>query len=488
MSTTVEGSQDAPTEGIRVPPAPSPEGAASWAAAARAGVLGGTDTLALAVAGLLAFFLWAQPVRNQTLDIYLPAAPVVLMVVLAYAQAGLYPGFGLGPVEVLRRYVLVTATAFLAMAALVLGLKLENVYSRMTLVLAFLLSLVVLGVLRNLVHRLARRWSWWPEPVLLVEGGGRRTALARGLLRQEAAEFRAAGYLTISDDYLAQPSSGTEALADAERYAEAGIRIAFADLAGPGAEAALDHLRLLFPRVLILRELEELPVEGVQVRNLGGVLGLEYGNNLLRRQSRWVKRTLDLTTGGLVLILTLPVMLAAMLAVKVLSPGPALFWHDREGRHGRTIRVPKIRTMVVDAEERVEELLRAAPRLREEWEASFKLKDDPRVIRGVGRWFRRFSIDELPQLWSVLRGDMSLVGPRPFPSYHLNALSAQTRRLRAEVRPGITGLWQVAARGVANVEAQQAYDLYYIRNWSLWLDLHILARTAKAVISGKGAY
>jgi lipopolysaccharide/colanic/teichoic acid biosynthesis glycosyltransferase len=172
----------------------------------------------------------------------------------------------------------------------------------------------------------------------------------------------------------------------------------------------------------------------------------------------------------------------------VLSPGPALFWQDREGRKGGTIRVPKIRTMMPDAERRMEELLRSDPALRDEWESAFKLKDDPRVIPVVGRLFRRFSIDELPQLWTVVLGQMSLVGPRPFPAYHLDALSPHARRLRDEVRPGITGLWQVTSRGRAGVEAQQAHDVYYIRNWSVWLDLHILARTVGVVLSGRGAY
>lgn len=459
-----------------------------WAGAARVGLLGAADALALLAAGATAFLLWAHPVRGQDIAPYLPAAPAALLIVLGYGQAGLYPGFGLGPVEVLRRYWLVTTTAFVAVAAMIFGLKLQEVYSRMTLALAFVLSLAFIAGSRWIMLRIVRRVWWWPERVILV-GNGRRTELARRVLSEGSrGEFASAGEIHLGRTGEAGFGDQAEGLDEAERYARSGIQTAFADLEGRGAEAALDRLRLLFPRVIILREFDELPVEGVQVRNLGGALGLEYGNNLLRRQSRWVKRALDLAVGGLALILTLPVALSCMLAVKILSPGPALFWHEREGPQGRRIRVPKIRTMVVDAEERVEELLRTQPRLRREWESSFKLKDDPRVIRGVGELFRRFSIDELPQLWSVFRGDMSLVGPRPFPSYHLDALSTQARRLRDEVRPGLTGLWQISARGVADVEAQQAYDVYYIRNWSIWLDLYILARTARAVISGKGAY
>jgi lipopolysaccharide/colanic/teichoic acid biosynthesis glycosyltransferase len=194
-----------------------------------------------------------------------------------------------------------------------------------------------------------------------------------------------------------------------------------------------------------------------------------------------------LVFGLKVVHLSLPVMLIGMLAVRVASPGPALFFQVREGRSGRSIRVPRIRTMVPDAEARMEEFPEADPGLRREWETGFKLEDDPRVVPGVGRFLRRFSIDELPQLWSVVTGDMSLVGPRPFPAYHLEMLDPRARRLRAQVRPGVSGLWQVAARGEADVEAQESYDLFYIRNWSIWLDLHILSRTVSAVVMGKGA-
>lgn len=463
-------------------------GPPGWAGAARVGSLAISDTLALLLSGALAFLLWARPVHGQDVGLYLPAAPVAILVAFAYGQAGLYPGFGLGPVETLRRYWLVTATAFLTMAALVFALKLDNLYSRVTLAIAMALSLALVPLFRRLTLRVSRRWSWWPEPVVLVADGS-HTSRARQLLEQRpAVEFRTVGTVDVAGDPQGGQPSEAYRVDEAARFASAGVRVAFADLCGPGAESALDRLRLVFPRVIILREFQELPVEGVQVRNMGGVLGLEYGNNLLRRQSRWVKRTLDLGLGGGALILTLPIMLVAMAAVKMLSPGPGLFWQEREGRKGRSIRVPKIRTMVPDAEKRMEELLRSDLALRSEWESAFKLKDDPRVIPVVGRFFRRFSIDELPQLWSVVRGDMSLVGPRPFPDYHLVVLSPDVRRLRDEVRPGITGLWQVTSRGEAGVEAQQAFDMYYIRNWSVWLDLYILARTVTVVLSGKGAY
>jgi lipopolysaccharide/colanic/teichoic acid biosynthesis glycosyltransferase len=130
-----------------------------------------------------------------------------------------------------------------------------------------------------------------------------------------------------------------------------------------------------------------------------------------------------------------------------------------------------------DADRQLDEFLSADDSMRAEWDQRHKLKDDPRLIPGIGKTFRRFSIDELPQLWSVLRGEMSLVGPRPFPDYHLAKFSPAFRELRQRVRPGITGLWQVEIRSEGSVAEQEAYDSYYIRNWSVWLDVYLLART-----------
>lgn len=197
---------------------------------------------------------------------------------------------------------------------------------------------------------------------------------------------------------------------------------------------------------------------------------------------------MDLAISVPLFLLLGPVILLAGLAVKWYSSGPAFYYQEREGLHGRRIRVWKIRTMVPNADKVLEQYLAQNPEAKQEWDQYFKLRDDPRIIPKVGNVFRRFSVDELPQLWNIVKGEMSLVGPRPFPEYHLEKFPSDFRALRRTVTPGLTGLWQVSARSDGNLAVQQELDTYYIRNLSLSLDLKLLVRTAQAVLFGKGAY
>ena len=199
------------------------------------------------------------------------------------------------------------------------------------------------------------------------------------------------------------------------------------------------------------------------------------------------KRTMDLLLGVPAFLASLPIILICAAWVRLFSKGAPFYAQVREGFEGRPIRVWKIRTMFVDAEDRLLSHLSEDPETKAEWERSFKLKTDPRVLPYIGDFLRKSSLDELPQLWNVLRGDMSLVGPRPFPLYHLQAFGPEFQQLRRSVPPGVTGLWQVQARGKEDLGIQEELDSLYIQARSLSMDLIILARTVPAVLFVRGA-
>src|SRR5262249_38163122 len=167
--------------------------------------------------------------------------------------------------------------------------------------------------------------------------------------------------------------------------------------------------------------------------------------------------------------------------IRAVSRGSPFYSQEREGINGRTIKVWKLRTMYENADDMLDAYLDANPDERLVWERFFKLKSDPRILPVIGHFLRRTSLDELPQFWNVVTGDMSLVGPRPFPVYHQERFPPRFRSLRCSVLPGLTGLWQVRARSDGDLTVQETLDTYYIRNWSLWMDLHILAHTVRVV-------
>jgi exopolysaccharide biosynthesis polyprenyl glycosylphosphotransferase len=203
----------------------------------------------------------------------------------------------------------------------------------------------------------------------------------------------------------------------------------------------------------------------------------------LGRLPRIIKRTLDLFLGGLILLCALPVLVATAVAIKMTSRGPLFFRQSRLGLHGEEFRILKFRSMYADAEQRRRELLELNE--QDGGGVLFKIRQDPRITP-VGRILRKFSIDELPQLVHVLTGTMSLVGPRPFATE--DSIYEGSARRRLLVKPGLTGLWQVSGRSDTSWDDAVRLDLYYVENWSIGLDLSILARTLFCVLARKGAY
>jgi lipopolysaccharide/colanic/teichoic acid biosynthesis glycosyltransferase len=203
--------------------------------------------------------------------------------------------------------------------------------------------------------------------------------------------------------------------------------------------------------------------------------------------ARGAKRLLDVAGASILLVLTLPLMALCALLIRMRSAGPVIFAQTRVGRHGRPFTMFKLRTMHVDAEGILERHL-AASSDRLEWMRYRRLRDDPRIIAGVGHRARRLSLDELPQFWNVVRGDMSLVGPRPLEPSLRERHSRDAWERRLSVRPGMTGLWQVSGRSDTDIAVLLRIDADYVERWSLWSDVVILCRTPGVVLSRRGAY
>ena len=461
---------------------------------ATAAVLLAADAVALTAAGWLGYFFWSRVNSAIGVEFYYQLAPALAVSLVIYACAGLYPGAGLSPVEELRRIVLATTAVCLISTGAIFLSKEGALYSRGVFITSWLVSILLVPLQRAVLRGVLAKRKWWGVPVLVLGAGETGRMLVANLRAQPECGLRPVAYLDDDPDKLGECAGlqvvGPLSLAP-ELARQLRIREAIIAMPGIGRQQLLtvfERLGASFTRLIIVPDMFGMASLWVSPKDLSGVLGLEVRQNLLIPVNRWLKRILDLGMASVVGLLALPVMVLAVLWIKRVSPGPALYTQEREGRGGARIRVRKLRTMHVDAESLLLKHLSENPEARLHWQQYFKLRDDPRIVPAIGSLLRRTSLDELPQLWSVLKGEMSLVGPRPFPCYHLDEFDAGFRALRARVLPGLTGLWQVSGRSNGDLKVQEAMDTYYIRNWSLWLDLHILARTVRTVVGGKGAY
>jgi Undecaprenyl-phosphate galactose phosphotransferase WbaP len=441
--------------------------------------------------GYLLFHLLARWVHLPLpLHRYQEFAVGMLLVPVGYWLMGLYPGYGLTAVERLQRRVRVT---FVIFAVLLLWdfLMVSDRSSLAVLTATLLVSLLLTPLLQAVLRKILIYLDCWGTPVLVITAGRFADGVVAALDRDRILGFRPIGILTDNHLESGRSIAGIPVLGPIASAGEFACTIRYAIIALPKLDTsrivALSAM-LPFPHVVIIPDLCGLQSLWVKARDLGGILGLELKKDLLQERNAHFKRCIDYLLGVPLLLASLPLMVLLALWIKLVSPGPALFNQEREGYDGSMFRLWKLRTMYQDADCILERHLAADPVAHDEWFRFFKLRNDPRVLPWIGTILRKTSLDELPQLWNVLCGEMSLVGPRPFPKYHLDNFPQEFRELRRSVLPGLTGLWQVSARSDGDLQVQEQLDTYYIRNWSIWLDLTLLGKTIWIVLTGKGAY
>jgi exopolysaccharide biosynthesis polyprenyl glycosylphosphotransferase len=379
--------------------------------------------------------------------------------------------------------------------AIVIGTLLFWLYSRSTPMgrldypelLFFGVGLVVLVTTVRWLVRSTAAALIGHDRALLVGGGDMATAFIRKLAAHPEYRVKVVGALIPEQadgptEQAALPVMGTlsQISAVAARHDVSRVVFSPSDVADHELEELLRTCQRLALKVSVLPKLSDVLGPAVEVDDVEGVTVLGINPLWLPRSSRKLKRAMDLAIAGGMLIVAFPLLVLLALAVKLNSRGPVFFSQERVGKGGRRFRVYKFRTMVSDAERLRAELL--ADSSDPNW---LKLDHDPRVTR-VGRPMRRLSLDELPQLWNVVRGEMSMVGPRPLIPAEDERVHGWARG-RLDLTPGITGYWQVLGRTRIPFDEMVKLDYLYVMNWSLWEDVRLMLRTLPAVLGGRGA-
>lgn len=366
--------------------------------------------------------------------------------------------------------------------------------SRLFIILFGIFSLCNVCIIRYAVLKFLKRKNIFCEPVIVIGAGLTAERLIKFSEEDLGYRYKIVGLI---DDHpvskiLPEKFKILGGFSDAKKIIRR-EKVQSVLIAAPGIskEQLQNLISDIQPRVKNISFIPDLigtPMASVDASILFSekILMLNLRNNLSRRYNRIFKRIFDLTAtifGGL---LILPFIFFIALAVAVDNRGRIIFAHKRVGLHGKKFFCYKFQTMIKDAEKVLEKYLEENPDAKKEWEESFKLTNDPRVTK-LGNFLRRTSLDELPQLWNVIRGDMSLVGPRPIVEKEIVRYGENIREYYM-VLPGITGMWQVSGRSDTTYAERVAMDTWYVRNWSVWIDIMYLFKTVKAVLAEKGAY
>ena len=390
--------------------------------------------------------------------------------------------------------LLITAIPDVLMYALGRGL-----YSLPPILLSWFFLLFFLPVMRQGARMLMARLDIWQIPTAMI-GINRRTAEICTALKESLSLGFDVRWLVIENPDVPAPQSmstirpihSSDPARIAQIIGSAGCKeaiVAAEDMQSAHFAEVVQRLLEVNIPVAIIPSINRLPLAGVTTNYFFGrdILMLQVRSNVQRLPSRIVKRLFDVVVSTFLLITLSPLFAIIAIAIKRADPGKITYAHQRVGRDGTPFDCLKFRTMVTDADARLRRWQDENPDLYEEYRRTFKLRDDPRVT-GIGRWLRRTSLDELPQLWNVLMGDMSLVGPRPVVRRELEEYYGPASQLYIRPRPGMTGLWQVSGRSDTSYERRVFLDEWYILNWSFWYDIVILIQTAWIVATGKGAF
>ncbi len=453
----------------------------------------GADLLAVFFSGSVAVSLRLLFHGHFPLSAYATLLPSLPLFFLVFSALDLYPGIAANAIDEFRKMLYAVTLSYVLIIVSTFFIKVEGHYSRIAFVLSWLLTLALVPIGRRAVRSFGARQPWWGVPTVVLGANETGEAILKVLSEQPTLGLRPIALLS-QDGVSSRPAPAKNLfMGDFGHAPELATRnkgcyaiIAMPELRAVELEDVLNEYSPYFHHVLVLPDVAGMSSLWVSAKDLGGMLGLEIEQRLSQTMPRLIKRSFDLLVASAVALCFLPLFLALIVGVRLSSAGPIFYGQRRVGRGHELFTAWKFRSMVMNADEVLEQHLESDPALRAEWDRDRKLKRDPRVTR-IGRIMRKTSLDELPQLWNVLAGQMSLVGPRPIVMAEVDRYGRRYQHYR-RVTPGITGLWQISGRNNTTYERRTEIDEYYVRNWSVSMDLYILYRTVKTVLFTEGAY
>jgi undecaprenyl-phosphate galactose phosphotransferase len=367
--------------------------------------------------------------------------------------------------------------------------KLSPDVSRTVLILGYILTIVFLPLIKLLTKPAILKLLGLSKKIYIVASLEMLLTIKRAIQNEQYLAFDVVGEYIFHEGKTEIDDESIKEISNGISYYKATTLIV--GLNGPLRMNITHFIKSLKEHnidILIIPDLYGIPLLGVEMDYFFNeqLMIIKIKNRLKNPFYRAIKRIFDLVVGSILLLFSLPIMAIIAIFIKLDSDGPVIYRHKRIGYKGREFDCLKFRTMVVGADRMLEGILSSNPEMRQEWDKYKKLPNDPRVTR-FGRILRQMSLDELPQLINVIKGEMSLVGPRPV-LYEELKLFEEGSDYYLEVKPGITGLWQISGRSDIDFKKRAELEIWYVKNYSIWLDITVLIRTFKVVITKAGAY
>ena len=374
--------------------------------------------------------------------------------------------------------------------------KISDEISRTVVILMGIIAIVLLPLIRMTFKKTLRRSGLLKRRVLILGAGKTGRLMLKALMREPNYGYEVIGFLDDDPEKIGKRIDGIKIHKGVDKMFTYVNRCNVEELliAMPGAgkeklQTLINKLQHKVENILFVPDIFGIAVLGTNLRHFfyEEAFAFEMKNNLSRQLNIFLKKCFEMVISILLLPLLFFLIILLLVLIHLDSTGSAIYSQERIGKNGRKFRCFKFRTMYADAEERLEAVLENDPARKHEWTSSWKLKDDPRITR-IGKFLRKTSLDELPQILNVLKGEMSLIGPRPVTEAEIDNYYKEAADICYSVLPGITGLWQVSGRNNTSYDYRIALDSWYVRNWNLWLDIVILIKTVGVVIKREGAW